>query len=105
MFILFHKLRAHLMTIGILRLALFIQDSNSLKEKRMVLHSLKARLRNNFNVAVTQIDNEDKWQRTTLAIVGVEKDRKNMNSTLSDIINFIGRFNSINLIDYEMELI
>ena len=93
------------MTIGILRLVLFIYDSNSLKQKRMVLHSLKARLRNNFNVAVTQIGDEDKWQKATLAVVGIERDRKNMNSVLSSIINFLENFHSINIIDYEMELI
>ena len=93
------------MTIGLLRLVIFIHGSNSLKEKRMVLHSLKAKLRDNFNVAVAQIDNEDKWQKSTLAVVGVERDRKNMNSILSNIINFIEKFNSIDLINYEMELI
>ena len=71
----------------------------------MVLHSLKARLRNNFNVAVTQIDDEDKWQKATLAVVGAERDRKNMNSILSSIINFIEEFDGIDLINHEMELI
>jgi len=93
------------MTVGILRVALFIQGSNSLKEKRMVLHSLKARLRNNFNLAVAQIGDEDKWQKSTLAIVGVERDRKNMNGVLSGVINFIEGFNDVNLINHEMELI
>jgi len=93
------------MTIGILRLILFIPDSNSLKEKRMVLHSVKARLRNNFNVAVSQIDDEDKWQKTTLAVVGVQKNRNNMNSILSNVVNFIEELNSVDLINYEMELI
>lgn len=93
------------MTIGILKLILFIHDSSSLKEKRMVLHSLKAKLRNNFNVAVTQIGDEDKWQKSTLAVVGVEKDGKKMNSILSGVVNFIEKFNGLNLIDYEMELI
>lgn len=93
------------MTVGILNLSLLIQGSNSLKEKRMVLHSLKARLRNNFNVAVTQIGAEDKWQKAILTVVGVEKDRNNMNSILSAVVNFIERFNRIELIDYEMELI
>ncbi|MCM8800432.1 MAG: DUF503 domain-containing protein [Candidatus Omnitrophica bacterium] len=93
------------MTIGILRLLLFIPHSNSLKDKRMVLHSLKAKLRNHFNIAVTQLDDEDKWQRTTLAVVGVEKNKTTMNRTLSEIINYIRGFNAINLIDYEMELI
>jgi len=71
----------------------------------MILHSLKARLRNNFNVAVTQIADEDKWQKATIAIVGAERDRKNMNSVLSGIINFIGEFNGVDLINHEMELI
>jgi len=93
------------MTIGLLRLVLFIHNSNSLKEKRMVLHSLKARLRNNFNVAVTQVADEDKWQKATLAVVGVERNRQNMNSILSEIINFIEGFNGVNLINHEMELI
>lgn len=93
------------MTIGILKLVLFIHNSNSLKEKRMVLHSLKARLRNNFNVAITQIGDEDKWQKATLAVVGVEKDRKNINRILSNIVNFMEKLHSVNLIDYEMELL
>ncbi len=93
------------MTVGILVLEIFIPESNSLKHKRMVLHSLKARLRNTFNVAVTQIDDEDKWQRSRLAIVGVERDRRTMNSALSRVIEFAGIFPGINVINHEMELI
>jgi len=93
------------MTVGILRLVIIIQDSNSLKQKRMVLHSLKARLRNNFNVAVAQIADEDKWQKSTLAVVGVEKNRNSINSILSRVVNFIENANSLELVNYEMELI
>lgn len=93
------------MTIGVLKVILFIQESNSLKRKRMVLHSLKARVRNNFNVAITQVADEDKWQKATLAIVGVERDSRQMNSLLSKIMDFIEQFNSVNLIDYAIELI
>jgi uncharacterized protein YlxP (DUF503 family) len=93
------------MTIGILRVAIFIPQSNSLKFKRMILHSLKKRLRNNFNIAVTQIDDQDKWQKCTLAIVGVEKNKNTINSNLSCVVNFIERSDNIHLIDYEMEMI
>jgi uncharacterized protein YlxP (DUF503 family) len=93
------------MTIGLLKIHIFIPYSNSLKAKRMVLHSLKARLRNNFNVAVTQLDGQDKWQRATLAVVGVEQDIKNMDSIVSRILNFIEKFKSAQLIDYEIEMI
>ena len=93
------------MTIGILKLTLFIYNSNSLKEKRMVMQSLKTKLRNNFNIAVTQIDDEDKWQKSYLAVVGVEKDNQAVNSILSRVINYIEGFSQVNLIDYAIELI
>ena len=93
------------MTIGLLRLVLFIGESNSLKRKRMVLHSLKARLRNNFNIAIQQIADEDKWQKSTLAVVGLSKDRNMINSTLSHIVNFVEEFHGVELLDYEIELI
>jgi hypothetical protein len=93
------------MTIGILNLILYIPQSNSLKAKRQVLHSLKANLRNSFNIAVAQIGDEDKWQKAKLAIVGVEKNRETMNSSLSRIINFIENFNQVELINHDLELI
>ena len=93
------------MTIGILQLVIFMHNSSSLKQKRMILHSLKARLRNNFNVSIAQIGDEDKWQKSTLAVVGVERYRNNVDSLLSNIVNFIEEFNGIELIDYETELI
>lgn len=92
------------MTIGMLKLTIFIRDSNSLKEKRMILHSLKARIRNNFNVAITQLDQEDKWQMAVLAIVGIERDRKTINSTLSKISDFLRESRQVDLIKEEMEL-
>ncbi len=93
------------MTLGILKLSLYIQKSSSLKEKRMVMHSLKARLRNHFNVTLASIGDEDKWQKATLAVVNVEKDRSSVNSTLSKVVNFVENFHNIDLIDYGIELI
>jgi uncharacterized protein YlxP (DUF503 family) len=93
------------MTIGVLKLVLYIPGSNSLKDKRAALNSLKARLRNNFNVALTQIDEEQKWQKTMLVAVGVEKDRAGMNSALSGLLNFMEKSDSVDIIDYEMEII
>lgn len=93
------------MIIGILHLGIYIPESNSLKAKRQVLHKLKANIRNSFNVAVTQVDQEDKWQRAELAVVGVEKSRDTINSILSRIINYMENFSQIELIDYQIELL
>lgn len=92
------------MTVGILTLELFIPQSNSLKEKRMVMHSLKARLRNRFNVAIAQTGSLDKWQKAELAVVGVENDRKVVNSTLSEVLNFIETSEDVSVISHDLEL-
>ena len=93
------------MTIAIMRLILFISNSNSLKSKRMVLHSLKVRLRNKFNIAISEVADEDKWQKSTLAIVGVGKDKRYIGSQFSKIINFIENFKQASIVDYELEMI
>lgn len=93
------------MTVGILKLKLFIHESNSLKDKRMVLHSLKQKLRNNFNVSVSQMDDGDKWQRAVICVATLNKDKRSANALLCGVVNFVERFNNLNLIDHEMELI
>jgi len=93
------------MAIVILRLVLFISNSNSLKTKRTVLHSLKARLRNKFNIAISEIADGDKWQKSTLAIVGVNNDKRYLDGQFSKIINFIENFYQVSIVDYEMEMI
>ncbi|MCS7025834.1 MAG: DUF503 domain-containing protein [Bryobacteraceae bacterium] len=61
--------------IGVLTLEIFVQDSQSLKDKRHVVKGLKDRLRHRFNVAVAEIDGLDSWQRATVAAVTVSNDR------------------------------
>ncbi|NQU19527.1 DUF503 family protein [bacterium] len=48
------------MVVGVVKLLIFIPSSNNLKAKRMVLCSLKSRLRNNLNISITKLDNYNK---------------------------------------------
>jgi len=61
-------------SIGVLTLELRLENSHSLKDKRHVVESLKARLRHKFNVAVAEIDYQDLWQRAAVAAVTVSSD-------------------------------
>ena len=56
------------MVVGVLTLDLFFPHARSLKDKRRVLHGFKDRIRR-YNVALAEIDFQDKWQRTRLGIV------------------------------------
>lgn len=72
-------------TIGVLTLELRLENSHSLKEKRHVLESLKAKLRNKFNVAVAEIDHQDLWQRGTVAAVTVASDHVHAEKVLQSV--------------------
>lgn len=71
-----------------------VEDSHSLKDKRHVVKGLKDRLRRRFNVSVAEIDGQDTWQRSVLAIVTVSADRvfaeKVLQSVEKDAVNFAG---------------
>ena len=92
------------MTVGIIKVELLILGASSLKEKRMTLKSLKTRLRNNFNISVSEVDLQDKWQRSTIAIAGVNKDKRYLNGQLDKVIDFIETIRMVQIVDYEMEL-
>jgi uncharacterized protein YlxP (DUF503 family) len=69
-------------TIALLTLEIHIPHAQSLKDKRMVVRRLKDRLRSKFNVAVSETDHQDLWQRATLSIVTVGSDEEYARQTL-----------------------
>jgi len=62
------------MVVGLLSLELFIADAQSLKDKRMVIRRIKDRLRAKFNVAVSEVEHQDLWQRSQISVVTVGSD-------------------------------
>ncbi|MBL7068969.1 MAG: DUF503 domain-containing protein [Candidatus Omnitrophica bacterium] len=93
------------MIVGLLRVELLIHNSRSLKAKRHVLKGLKERLRRGFNISVAEIDNHDKWQRATLGIAYLDRNKALVNSALDKILNFIETFHEVQLTDQEMEIL
>lgn len=77
------------MMIGSLVMQIHIHDAGSLKEKRMVIRSIKEKLRSKFNVSVSEVDNQDLWQLATVAVVTVAPDKKQVENILQNVINFV----------------
>jgi len=59
----------------LLTLHLYFPDSGDLKAKRKQLKSLKDQLRGRFGVSVAETDHHDKWQRSTLSVAMVARER------------------------------
>lgn len=74
--------------MGVLRLTLDIPESQSLKEKRSVIRSLKDRIETRFRVAVAEVGDLDLRQRGELAIACVSNESGHAAGVLSRIAGF-----------------
>jgi uncharacterized protein len=54
--------------VVLLRVHLFFPESGSLKAKRAELNSVKAHLRQRMGASVAEVEHQDAWQRSTLAV-------------------------------------
>jgi len=59
------------MIIGLVTASLSIPQAQSLKDKRMVIRSLKDRILNKMNVSVAEVGKQDVWKLADLAFVTV----------------------------------
>ncbi|MEH7108038.1 DUF503 domain-containing protein [Bacillus sp. JJ1764] len=72
-----------------------IYDAHSLKEKRAVLQRILTRLKQKFNISVAEVDYQDVWQRTKIAIVAVTAAHSSTELELQNALKFIDSFPEI----------
>ena len=89
------------MFVGVLVIEIMIYSSTSLKEKRIVLKSLKDRLKNKFNIAIAEIGFQDKWQRSQLGIVTISNQHSHLENSLQKIFEYLDRSDSYEITSYE----
>lgn len=77
------------MIIETLEIRLYAPWVHSLKEKRMVIKSLTAKIRNKFNVSVVEADDQDLHQSTVLGVACVAANTAQADSIMDHVIAFI----------------
>ena len=93
------------MVIGICQLDLRIPENHSLKGKRHVIRKLIDRVKSRYNVAISEVGDNDLWQRAQIGICTVGNDRRHINSSLDKVIDFIEKTNLVEMIHTEMEIL
>ena len=73
-----------MVVIALLTLDTHIPHAQSLKDKRMVIRRLKDRLQSKFNVAVSETDHQELWQRTQISVVTVGPDETFLQKVLQE---------------------
>ena len=93
------------MTIGVLQLELGIGDAMSLKDKRRVIKSLKDRIAHGHNVSIAEVGALDQHRRSILGLAMVANDRSYVEGALSKLVDFVRTVPSVDLMDYQIELL
>ena len=93
------------MHIGLLRAAISIPESYSLKDKRRVVRSLKDRTVANMNVSVAEVGDQALWNRAELAFVTVAAEKKVVERRLSEIAQRLERNHEWVLLEMKTEFL
>ena len=93
------------MTIGFCRLELYLPGSGSLKAKRSLLKSMSVRIRNKYNVSVSEVGDNDLWQKALLGVAVVSNESRFANQVLSKVVEMVQAETRIELLDYSLEML
>ncbi len=88
------------MVIGFLSVEIHLPFSRSLKDKRRRLTGLRSRLTKKYNVAFTELEFHNKWQRTRIGIVTINNQKNPVENLFLRIIKDIEKNIDGQIIDY-----
>ena len=69
-----------------------LYEGNSLKEKRAIIKQITAKLRNELNVAIAELDYQDLWRRTKLGILTISNDYVFSEKVIQNALEVIDSF-------------
>jgi|YelNatPaOPRAMG01_1025707.scaffolds.fasta_scaffold12792_2 uncharacterized protein YlxP (DUF503 family) len=93
------------MVVGVCHLDVFIEGVGSLKGKRQVMKSLIERVKQRFNVSISEVGDHDVWQRAQIGISVVGSDQETLDSVLSRLLSFIEGTNLVQILKSNVEFI
>ncbi|MHA6258751.1 DUF503 domain-containing protein [Sporosarcina sp. CAU 1771] len=81
----------------------FIPMAASLKDKRSVLKRMIDRTKNSYNVSISEIEHQDLWQRTTIALVAVASSKDAAEREVRRTIRFLESNPEWEMSDYTLD--
>ncbi len=77
------------MIIGVSQITLHLPDSQSLKDKRQIIKSVTTRVRNRFDVAIAEVEEQDRWQIAVIGITCVSNSSQHADEILGHVQRYI----------------
>ncbi len=79
------------LTVGVLRVVLYLPESGSLKYKRQVVSGLLRKIRQELKVAAAEVGERDRWQLAELGITCVSGEARHADEMLAKALTFVER--------------
>jgi uncharacterized protein YlxP (DUF503 family) len=93
------------MIVGAAVVEVHVHGSRSLKQKRGVVRSIAQRVRNRFNLAVSEVGGQGTWQRAVLGIAACGIEPQRVRSVLERAISFIEELHLAEVRGTDIEII
>ncbi len=77
------------MIVGICQITLHLPECHSLKDKRQIIKSVMARVRNHFEVAIAEVEDQDLWQIAKIGVSCVSTSSQHVDEVLNRIQRYI----------------
>jgi hypothetical protein len=90
------------MLVALERFDLRIPGCGSLKEKRHVVKTLIAGIRSRFNVSAAEVDHQELWQRTTIAVSVAAGEAYHARRVMHELERYVERQPSVEIIRSEL---
>ena len=92
------------MRIAVMTFRLRAEWVHSLKEKRMIVKSLIARLQNKYHVSAAEVDAQDTHQMIVIGVAAIVPHNAMADSLMEDISLFVEENTEAEIIDEEREI-
>ncbi len=92
------------MVVGAALVEIHVHGSQSLKQKRGVVRSIQKRLRNQFNISVSEVGGQGTWQRAVLGLTAAGAESSQVKKTLERAIRFVEDQHTAEVLNSDLEL-
>ena len=92
------------MNIAVMTFRLRASWVHSLKEKRMIVKSLIAKLQNRYHVSATEIEDQDVHQMIVIGVAAIVPHNAMADSLMDDISLFVEENTDAEILDEEREI-
>ena len=93
------------MIVGAAAVELRVHGSQSLKAKRGVVRSIVRRVRNRFNVSVSEVGGQDTWQRAVLGLTTAGGEAPVVRAVLDKALAYIEELHLAEVMHSDVEIV